>query len=448
MIERSILKPAIEDSMYVNSITHRNELFDLATRWWADQPKAGDGLFLTRMLAYENLVTGRGVLGLINQIKNSVHPGPVRMVRLRSKDDLRELIAQACRNPTPREAELFAAYRDCPEEFFPGTPSDATVGFREDGEILGMMRFKRIRRVADKTSRRIADALAGVITDTARQLARDRAVQLDTTLEVLLSSQAEMDQDFHQAEGIVARSFKDGLLTFKPEDLQIDDGIGLKFVGTAEEIRRMEAAIASHGPVVAIHREEHRGVYNDTNILVDLRLPPAEELLSLAAAWDWSRQTGFGLTAEELAAGFPAWIEGGERTFRVEVILTTREDYVESEYGISIHEARILEQRAKSAYSGRIANNAAFITRYMAMVALSPTVEVASIPVKMWGRYLPDAYAAAMWKLFGITQDRRQINPVIPWNGTDAELLHPHLMEELEAEQWRDRQNLHLMDLV
>lgn len=434
--------------MYVNSITHRKELFELATRWWADRPLPGDGRFLTRVLAYENLVTGPAVLGLTNRIKESVHPGPVRVMRMRSKDDLRELIAKACSNPTPRETELFSAYQECPEEFFPGTPSDATVGFRENGEVLGMMRFKRIRRVADKTSRRIADALAGAITDTARQLARDRALQMDTTLEALQSSRDEMDQDFHQAERIVARSFQEGLRVFRPEDLQVDDGIGLKFVGTPEEIRTMEAAIRSYAPVVGIQREEHRGLYNDINILVDLQLQAPDELMSLARTWDWSRQSGFGLSTEDLAAGFPDWIESGARTFRVEVILTTREDYVESEFGVSIHEARILEQRARSAYSGRIANNAAFITRYMAMVALSPTVVVDRIPVKMWGRYLPDAYATAMWKLFGISQDRQPLNPVLPWNGTNAGNLEPRLVEELETAHWQERQSFHLMDLV
>jgi hypothetical protein len=434
--------------MYVNSNTHRKELFDLATRWWADQPRPEDGLFLTRVLTYENLVTGSGLLGLVNRIKDSVHPGPVRVVRLRSKNDLRDLIATSCTDPSPREAELFAAYRECPEEFFPGTPSDATVGIRETGEMLGMMRFKRIRRVADKTSRRIADALAGAITDTARQLASERALRMSTTLEDLLSSQAEMDEDFHQAERLVARSFKEGHRTFRPEDLQIDDGIGLKFVGTPEELQTMEAAIRSYGPVVGVHREEHRGNYNDINILVDLRLPPPEETLRMVRTWDWSRQEGFGLSAEELAAGFPAWVNSGEDTFRVEVILTTRADMVEGEFGVSIHEARTLEQRAKLAYSGRIANNAAFITRYMAMVALSPSVKVESIPVKMWGRYLPDAYAMAMWKLFGVLQERQPINPAIPWNGAKAEILQPHLVEELESAQWQDRKSVHLMDLV
>lgn len=433
--------------MYVTSITHREELFDLATRWWADKPLPGDALFLTRVFAYEGLVTVPAVNALIHLVRKSIQPHPMGVVRTRSKDELREIIARSCRNPTPREAELFSAYRECPEEFFPGTPSGATVGFREDGEILGMVRFKRIRRVADKTSRRIADSLAGIITDTARQLARDRALRMGRTLDSLQSSPAEMAQDFHQAERIVARSFKHGLMTFDSGSLRIDDGIGLKLVGTPKELAAMEGAIRACPQVIEVQKEEHRGAYNDINLLVDLQLPPSGTLVDAARAWDWSRQAGCGLSEAELAGGFPEWVESGERTFRVEVILTTREDLVESEFGASIHEARILDQRGKSAYAGRIAVNASYITRYMAMVALSPTVAVDGIPVKMWGRYLPDAYATAVWDLFGISHEREPA-AVVPWDGADPEGFKLLPMEGGSATHWQDRQSLLLMDLA
>ena len=42
------------------------------------------------------------------------------------------------------------------------------------------------------------------------------------------------------------------------------------------------------------------------------------------------------------------------------------------------------------------------------------------LPVKMWGRYLPDVYAAAIWKLWGITLGRDQVDSLVPWG---AELL-------------------------
>jgi len=75
---------------------------------------------------------------------------------------------------------------------------------------------------------------------------------------------------------------------------------------------------------------------------------------------------------------------------------------VESEFGSCIHEQRILEQRSSAAYAGRLAQNASFIVEYLLNLALSPTVEVESVPVKLWGRYLPDLYSQAVWGLYGV----------------------------------------------
>ena len=409
--------------MHLTSITHRKELFDLATRWFADCPHRGDGRFLTQVTTYENLISAPVVRDLLTGIKQAVHPGPVSLTRLRSKDELREAIVRACKDPSPREAELFGHYLAHPEDYFPGTPSDVILGIREDGSILGMARIKRLRRIAEKCSRRVADRLAGAIAERARSLAQQRAATYGIPLAQLLSSKDEMAQDYHEAEAIVSRTFRDGILVFKPEDLRIDDGIGLKFVGTLEELKAMEQTILSHPSVVAVEREEHRGKYNDTNLLVDLILPAPGTLVDLAQDWDWSRHTGKGLSAEELRAGFPDFVETGERTFRAEVILTTHADLVESEFGSCIHEARILDQRNGMTYSGRIASNASFLIEYMLMLALSPTLEVMDLPVKMWGRYLPDVYSLAVWKLFGITLGRDQIDHLVPWGMADAPLV-------------------------
>jgi hypothetical protein len=408
--------------MYLTSITHRRELFDLATRWFADCPHRGDGRFLTQVTTYENLISAPVVRDLLTNIKQAVHPGPVSLARLRSKDELRDAIVRACKDSTPREAELFSHYHAHPEDYFPGTPSDVILGLREDGSILGMARIKRLRRIAEKCSRRVADRLAGAIAERARSLAQHRAAARGIPLAALLSTAEEMAQDYHEAEAIVSRTFRDGILVFKPEDLRIDDGIGLKFVGTHEELKAMEETIRNHPSVVYLEREEHRGKYNDTNLLLDLALPEPGALVDLARDWDWSRHAGKGLSPFELRAGFPAFVEGGERTFRAEVILTTHADLVESEFGSCIHEARILEQRNGITYSGRIASNASFLIEYMLMLALSPTLEVGDLPVKMWGRYLPDVYSLSVWKLFGITLGRDQIDHLVPW-GAEARPL-------------------------
>jgi hypothetical protein len=406
--------------MHLTSITHRKQLFELATRWFGDAPRPGDGRFLTQVFTYENIITAGMVRALLTGIKDAVHPGPIRLLRLRSKDELRDAILQACLDPTPREAALLRQYQQRPEEFFPGTPSDVVLGLREDGGILGMARVKRLRRIAEKCSRRVADALAGAINDRARSVALGRAQNYGIPLRQLLSSKTEMAEDFAQAERIVSRTFRDGVLVFKPEDLRIDDGIGFKFVGTPEEMASIELAIRNHPSVVGVQREEHRGLYNDINLLVDLELPPVDQVVGLERHRDWAGLSGRGLTAEELAKGFPEYVQTGERTFRAEVILTTRADLVESEFGNAIHEARIIEQRQGAPYAGRIASNASFIITYMLMLALSPTIATPELPVKMWGRYLPDVYSVAIWKLWGITLGRDQVDSLVPWS---AELL-------------------------
>lgn len=401
--------------MHLTSITHRKQIFEMANRWFSDCPSPRDGRILTQVFTYENIITAGMVRALLIGIKDAVHPGPIRMVRLHSKDHLRDAIVQACHHPSDREAELFALYHQRPEEFFPGTPSDVVLALREGGAILGMARVKRLRRIAEKCSRRVADRLARAITDRARMLAQRRAERFGVPLAELLSSSPEMAEDFAQAERIVSRNFRDGAVVFQPEDLRIDDGIGFKFVGTPEEMETIEAAIRNHPCVVGVEREEHRGLYNDVNLLVDMELPPAEQIIDLERLRDWSPLGGRGLTPAELAQDFPDYVLAGKRTFRAEVILTTHADLVESEFGSAIHEARILEQRHGAPYAGRIASNASFIIGHMLMLALSPCIEMTELPVKMWGRYLPDMYSEATWKLFGITLGRDQIDALIPW---------------------------------
>ena len=401
--------------MHLTSITHRKQLFELATRWFGDSPRPGDGRFLTQVFTYENLITAGMVRTLLTGIQDAIHPEPVRLLRLHSKDELRDTILRACPDPTPRETELFRQYRERPEEFFPGTPSDVALGLRADGSILGMARVKRLRRVAEKCSRRVADRLAGAINDRATSVALRRAETYGIPLRQLLSSKTEMAEDFAQAERIVSRTFRDGVVVFQPEDLRIDDGIGFKFVGTAEEIVSIERAIREHPAVIGIQREEHRGTYNDINLLVDLELPAKDLIIEQERNRDWSALAGRGLTPAELAKGFADYVQTGEQSFRAEVILTTRADLVESEFGSAIHEARIIEQRHGVPYAGRIASNASFIITYMLMLALSPTIVTPELPVKMWGRYLPDVYSDAIWKLFGITLAPDLVDALVPW---------------------------------
>jgi hypothetical protein len=395
--------------MYLTSLTHREQLFELATRWFGDRPNPGDGRFLTQASLYENVITAPVVIQLLVDLQQVVPRRPMRLVRFRTKDQLRDAILQSCVDPSAREAELFSRFRQFPEEFFPGTPGDMVVGLGEDGSILGMARAKRPKRIAEKCSRRVTHHLEGSVLHQARANASSRAAERGVPIQQLISSDDEMAEDFYAAERTVAQSFREGSLRLKPEDLRIDDVIGVKLVCPAEEMDRIEQTIRNHPFVVGVVREVHQGLYNDINLVVEMEIPSAEEIIVRERDRDWSSSPRRGISPEQLAVGFPDYVASGARTFFAEVILTTRQDLVESEFGSSIHESRILEQRKGLRIGGRIACNASFLIEYMLMLPLSPVVDIRELPVKMWGRYLPDAYSIAIWELFGLSISQEQI---------------------------------------
>lgn len=406
--------------MQLTGLIHRERLMDLTTRWFQDRLQPGDGRFLTQLSHYESLVTAPVVIDLLVGIQRVVHRGPMHLARLQTKDQLREALLRSCPDPSPREAELFSRYREYPDEFFPGTPGDLVLGLRDDGSIVGMARVKRLKRLAEKGSRRVTHHLEGRIREQAKAHAARRAAERAVPLDHLISSDAEMAEDFYAAERLVAQSFRDGSLSFHPADLKVDDVIGIKVICSTEDMARVEQAIRSHPLVVGVEREVHQGHYNDINLVAELALPPVDEIIDRERHRDWSTCSRRGLTPAELAEGFPDYVASGARTFCAEVILTTRQDLVESEFGSSIHESRILGQRKGLSAGGRIASNASFLFEYMFMLALSPTVEIHALPVKMWGRYLPDVYSIAVMELFGLSVGRDQVDFLFPGNPVEC----------------------------
>lgn len=399
--------------MYLTGLIQRDRLFDVAMRWLADELRPEDGLFATEVFTFEKLVTTPTGRAFLQDINRTTRSGPITSRRIMVKDDLRRAIASAPNASGERVRGLFERYHANPEDFYPGTPADFVLNFGAEGDLLGMVRFKRIRRIAEKVSRRMADRLSGAVHSVALSLrgpldrgghpeSCDGLVPTDLTPDLM-----------DRAEREVGRRFREQRLTFQPKQMRIDDLVGFKFVGTEDELERIERAIAEHPGVRGVEREVHRGKYNDVNLLVDLELPPVGALVDRLADWDWTEASGRGLDAATLRRDFPAYVESGARTFRTEVILTTFEELVESEFGNAIHEARILEQRSSAPYAGRLGQNASFIVEYLLMLAISPTVRVEALPVKLWGRYLPDVFSQAVWKLFGVEQSSALFDAIL-----------------------------------
>jgi hypothetical protein len=323
------------------------------------------------------------------------------MERITSKDEVRAAIVAAATHPSTRVAELIDWYRQLPEEFFHGTPVRMSLVTLGNGKLTAIIRRKRIRRIADKVSRQVAEQLTGEIVAVARSLARSRPRHQVEGIDRDISPPSTPAAVGGAAERLVADRIRSGRITLDPEQNRVDDVIGVKVIGTPSELETIEASLDTLEYTFASQREVHVGSYEGVHYLVDLELPPNETTLANMAGIDWSFAAGRGLEVNRLDESFRAYIESCRRTFRVELILTTFDDLVESEFGISIHEQRILEQRDHAAEFGRIARNASSIIEYMLRLATSPTVTIDHIPIKIWGRYIRDTLDAAIAELGG-----------------------------------------------
>ena len=102
--------------------------------------------------------------------------------------------------------------------------------------------------------------------------------------------------------------------------------------------------------------------------------------------------------------GIDSLLEGTASAICLELILSTSPDLIESELGLSIHEERITAQRNRKVYRGYIPMNVEFLIEYLFAVALSPKSRIDRLPVKLWGRYLPDTISYHIRQLYYLSE--------------------------------------------
>ena len=388
--------------MYLTSLMHRSALFEIAMRWFNNELREEDGRQLTEIFLYESVVTGPVVQDFMLRFFQRVYGGGLAVERVQYKQQLRERMIQSIPEHTPRTQFLASRYLESPEEFFPRLPVDAVLLFAPGNRLVSLSRIKRPPRVAEKSAYRMADALADLIRGEAELYASDRAVAQGVPLSSLISSEQQMREDFVAAERRVASGFRTGEINIDRRELAINDVVGFKIIGTPEELIWAEQMLSEEPFARIVEREVHRGQYNATNLQVDIEFPPVGELVDRARDIDWSIAAQRGLDPEEARRNFARFVETGARTVRTEVILTTYPELIESELGRSLHENRILRLRERQVYSGQIAENARYLIEYLLSVAYAPTLRVDELPVRMWGRYLPETLLSAVRRLHGI----------------------------------------------
>jgi hypothetical protein len=391
--------------VYLTGLLHRDELCDITLRWLNDDLHPDDGRRLTEIFLYESVVSAPLSQDFMLRALSRLYGDGLSVERIQFKHRLRERLLQCIPASTPRIKELAQYYHERPEEFFPRLPVDAVLLFSPERGLVSISRIKRPQRAAEKAAYRMADALAGAIRKEAEVIASERAIAKGVALSELVSTQEQMSEDFIIAEARVAEGFRRRTIELDREALVINDIVGFKLIGDEDELARAEQALRAEPNAKVVEKQVHRGHYNATNLLVDIELPPIAQLVDDASKADWSVATARGLSPEDARAHFADYVESGPRTIRTEIILTTYPELLESEFGRSLHELRILRLRERQPYKGQIADNARYLIEYLFQLAYSPTIHVSELPIKMWGRYLPDVLLAATRALYGIRSD-------------------------------------------
>lgn len=386
--------------MYLTTMTHRDQLFDLALRWLNDDVAPGDGRTITRIFLYESAVSAV-VVNLVFDFLNGLFKGPLQMERIRQKQVLRRRLIQYLPQSGERSRHLIDRFERNPEYFFPRLPIDALLVTSADSRLMAIGRIKRLSRVAEKVSFRLVEALFREIQAEARRLAATRAAAAGVSLADLISTEQEMQDDFTAAEAAVAGRFRSRNVVIPRAALTINDLLGFKIIGAAELLDQVPALLETAPGITLLESETHTGNYKAVNLLVEMKMPRPDELAARLQGFDWSIARRRGLDPAVMQHGFMEYLAEGADAVRMEIILTTYDELMESEFGRSMHELRILRLRQRQHYSGPIAQNAAYLIEFLLALAASPTVEVAELPIKMYGRYLPETIANAKCALFG-----------------------------------------------
>jgi len=396
--------------MYLTGLTHRDELFDLTVRWLNDDLHQGDGRIITGIFLYEGFISGSFVIHRMVHFLRTIFNTNLELERLRQKHLLRERLIQYLAQPTARTAELVRTFRENPEFFFPRLPIDAVLVVAGGKRLVSIGRIKRLSRVAEKVSFRLMDALFQDIKAEAQRIAEKRAAFAGLPLTSFISSPDAMRQDFVDAEIAVATRFREKAMQFERDAFAINDMLGFKIIGEPEELVMVLDRLKEAPGFKIVEIEEHSGNYNAVNLMVELQLPDPGELMNAFQGLDWSIAARRGLNPDEARRGFPAYLERGSRTIRMEIILTTYPELMESEFGRSLHELRILQLRERTPYCGLIAQNAGYLIEYLLTLAMAPVLDMPELPIKLYGRYLPETIRAVKCALFGNDIDGSLLN--------------------------------------
>lgn len=390
--------------MYLTSFIHREELLGIVERWLCARVEPGDAALLTKIFICDGYVLAHTLDAITGEILENVGAAKLKRVRIKSKGELRDALFKLPGDSSPRIEYLLGTYRKNPEYFFYQTPVSGVLLLDDREGLLASYRIKRPKRIAEKANRYIASWIFETVQNRARSMAIGRAQKAGLPLDRLITSPEEMKREFIEAEEAIAAGFRHADMRLERSSITIDDVGGIKIVGSREELKRIEGFLGADPRLKLVERQSFHGNYEAVSFILDLGWDPEGICKKFRDSAAWEKYLDRGIPFFELKKGLEPLVKNCPERIRLELILCTPEALVESELGQSIHEERMICQRDFKPYNGYIPTNVGFLIEYLFAVGFSPKVEIAEVPIKLWGRYLPDTLGKFVGQLFELPE--------------------------------------------
>jgi hypothetical protein len=388
--------------MYLASFIHRDDLFDIAERWLLGRLEPDDGLRITQILICDGFVLGQTLEAMLGVLLDTFHGKAFRRTRIQFKGQLRDAICSSPLDGSARIHELVSLYHTNPEFFYREAPINGSIYLDDQNRLLGLYRVKRPRRIAEKANRYVANWIFQRVQNRAKDMAWERAKDHNLTLEELITPKNLMELEFVKAEKDIAKMFKDNNIRLDKSDLEIHDVGGVKIVASEEKLSLLEKELSEQLNIRVDDRESFSGNYQATSLVIEVEWNPDHVCRRYMDLRAWKKYLNRGLPETELKKGLEPLLEGSKPTLKLELILSTFPDMVESELGNSLHEERIVAQRDNKLYRGYIPMNVEFLIEYLLAVGVCPHTSIEKLPIKIWGRYLPDTVIDHIRALYGM----------------------------------------------
>jgi len=383
--------------MYLTAFLHRDQLFEITNRWLSDRLLSTDPLAITRIITYDSFAAWEMLLVFIDSLLGCLHDGPIQPKKIADKKDFKDFICTPSLGCSERSKALISNYRRMSEFYYVGSPMAGYIYHDASSRVMAVSRFKRVKRIAEKASRyaslylskEVQTAAIGMPDETTDMPPEDPGPSIDRMV---------------RAETQVMQRLRASGVALPVRAMTIRDILGIKIIDTGFGEGRLEAAVSQHPGAQIIEKERHTGNYNAVHYVIDLDADfdrITRRFLQAPRKADYSRR---GLPEDHIDQDFIGFLKTGANNIQLDLIFTTFEELIESEIGRSMHESRIFRQRQEQSDWGNIPTNVEYIIEYLMAVGLSPVVRIEEVPIKVWGRYLPDTLSYRIRKLYGMPE--------------------------------------------